>query len=29
MIKFDKEGIKAKMLKYVIMNSSCDFLATQ
>ena len=29
MLKFDKEITKAKMLKYVIMNYSCEFLATQ
>ena len=28
-LKFDKEITEAKMLKYVVMNCSCEFLATQ
>ena len=29
MLKFDKEFTEAKMLKYIIMNCLCEFLATQ
>ena len=29
MLKFDKEITKGQMLKYVIMNCSCEFLVTQ
>ena len=29
MVKFDKEIAKAEMLKDIIMNSSCEFFATQ
>ena len=29
MFNFDKEITKAKMLKYVIMDCLCEFLATQ
>ena len=29
MLKFDKEITKVKMLKYVIMNGSCEFLVKQ
>ena len=28
-LKFEKEITKNKLLKYVIMNCSCEFLATQ
>ena len=27
MLKFDKENMEAEMLKYIIMNCSCEFLS--
>ena len=29
MLKFDKEITKAKMLQHILMDCSCEFLATQ